>query len=699
MTSMTVYQRTHPVRRDLRQQLQDAWQKVRATGVSLENRFAHLERQHLNPFVESLLARWVDPRGGQQQQLSHSLPPTEVSPETTMVNRGLYLSSASLGIAVVGQLLAPPLQLLGLPGLLYGTWHLSRSAYTKLVNEKTLHVDLLLTIVNLAYISGGYWVLGNLTITSFYFSSKLLMMIKDQLRHDLANAMMQPMQPVWVMIDGQEVQRSLKDLQPGDLVLVHAGETSPVDGVIQSGVATVDEQMLTGEAVLVEKVMGDRLYTSTLLVSGRVVVSVVESGSATIVARIQEVLDRTVDLRSSRQLQMQQLTNKLVAPTLGLAAVTLSFLGLNAAAAMVNNHPYRQLNNFAALGILNGFTAAAGQRILIKDGRSLELLLDIDTLIFDKTGTLTLSEPQLEAAHSVDDIPSVELLAYAAAAEQHQRHPIARAIMAAAQSLGIVVPSIDEATFKVGLGLIVQVGVHTIHVGSARFLTESDIVLPSDLIELQTISQQQGKLCVWVARDGLVIGVLILKAPLRPEARAIIDNLRQSTKIRTVLLVSGDQPIPTQQAAIAVGADGFYAETLPAGKAELIARLQSEGRKVCFVGDGINDAIALKQANVSVSMVGSTRTAIDTAHIVLMDEGLERLPTLFTLAQNVAETQRMMMIPVLGTSILGVIGIFAWDWRLTMSTILDQAGMIGGTSVLLRQRMLSQRKLGSVHPA
>ena len=445
--------------------------------------------------------------------------------------------------------------------------------------------------------------------------------------------------------------------------------------------------------------MGDRLYTSTLLVSGRVVVSVMESGSATIVARIQEVLDRTVDLRSSRQLQMQQLTNKLVAPTLGLAAVTLSFLGLNAAAAMVNNHPYRQLNNFAALGILNGFTAAAGQRILIKDGRSLELLLDIDTLIFDKTGTLTLSEPQLEAAHSVDDIPSVELLAYAAAAEQHQRHPIARAIMAAAQSLGIVVPSIDEATFKVGLGLIVQVGVHTIHVGSTRFMIQSDIVLPSDLIELQTISQQQGKLCVWVARDGLVIGVLILKAPLRPEARAIIDNLRQSTKIRTVLLVSGDQPIPTQQAAIAVGADGFYAETLPAGKAELIARLQSEGRKVCFVGDGINDAIALKQANVSVSMVGSTRTAIDTAHIVLMDEGLVRLPTLFTLAQNVAETQRMMMIPVLGTSILGVIGIFAWDWRLTMSTILDQAGMIGGTSVLLRQRMLSQRKLGSVHPA
>lgn len=699
MASMTVYQRTHSARRDLRQQLQDAWQKARAQGMKLEHRLAHIEHQHLNPLLESLLTRWIDPRGRQQQQLSQSLPPVEISPETAVVNRGLYLSSASLGIAAVGQLLAPPLQLLSLPGLLYGTWHLSRSAYTKLVNEKTLHVDMLLTIVNLAYISGGYWVLGNLTITSFYFSSKLLMMIKDQLRHDLANAMMQPMQPVWVIIDGQEIQRSLKDLQPGDLVLVHAGETAPVDGVIQSGAATVDEQMLTGEAVLVEKGVGDRLYTSTLLVSGKVVVTVIESGNATIVARIQEVMDRTVDLRSGRQLQMQKLTNELVAPTLGLSAVTLSFLGLDAAAAMVNNHPYRQLNNFAALGIMNGFTAAAGQNILIKDGRSLELLLDIDTLIFDKTGTLTLSEPQLEAIHSVDNMPSAELLVYAAAAEQHQRHPIARAIMAAAQSLGISVPPIDEATFKVGLGLIVQVGIHTIHVGSARFMTASDIALPPEFLELQTTSQQQGKLCVWVARDGLVSGVLILKAPIRPEAHAIIDELRRSTKIRTVLLVSGDQPTPTQQAALAVGADGFHAEILPAGKAELIARLQAEGRKVCFVGDGINDAIALKQANVSVSMVGSTRTAIDTAHVVLMDEGLERLQALFTLAQHVADTQRMMMIPVLGTSILGVIGIFAWDWRLTMSTILDQAGMIGGTTVLLRQRLLSQRQLRSTHPA
>jgi Cu2+-exporting ATPase len=263
----------------------------------------------------------------------------------------------------------------------------------------------------------------------------------------------------------------------------------------------------------------------------------------------------------------------------------------------------------------------------------------------------------------------------------------------------VVVP-IDEATFKVGFGLIVQVGAHTIHVGSARFMTGSEIALPPELVELQATSQQQGKLCVWVARDGLVIGVLILKAPLRPESRAIIEELRRSTKIRTVLLVSGDQPTPTQQAALAVGADGFYAEILPVGKAELIARLQAEGRKVCFIGDGINDAIALKQANVSVSMVGSTQTAIDTAHIVLMEEGLERLPLLFKLARNVADTQRMMMIPVLGTSVVGVIGIFAWGWGLTMSTVLDQAGMIGGTIVLLRQRIRSQRQLqGSVSAA
>ena len=656
-------------------------------GTQVRKGLAQIEREQVEPLLERALQLWGDPRRQQRQRLGVLLQSAEVSVAERQVNRGLYLSSASLGVALVGRLFYPPLQLLSLPGLLYGTWRLYHKARTTLEQEQRLDVDGLLLLVNVAYISGGYWILGNITTTSYFFSAKLLMVIKDRLQQELITALTQQPRQVWTVVDGQEVQRRLDELQAGDVVIVYAGEVLPVDGVICTGAATLDEHMLTGEARPIEKAVGDQVFTATLLLTGKIAVTVEQAGATTLVARINEVLAQTVDFRSTRQLRMQALTDRLVAPTLGLAAVTLPFLGVSAAAAVVNSHPFRHLNNFAALGMLNAFVAAADQGTLIKDGRSLELLQEVDTLIFDKTGTLTQASPQVMACHSVPGVDEQLLLAYAAAAEQHQRHPIARAILNAAHARGLVIPLIDEATFKVGLGLVVQAAGHTIHVGSARFMGLSAIPLPETLADLQTTTQEQGHLLVWVARDQTIIGALELEAPLRPEAKAVIDTLRQHTRIHTIMIVSGDHPLPTQQAAAALDVDDYYAEMLPTGKAALIARLQAEGRKVCFVGDGINDAIALKQAHVSISLSSATLAAIDTAHIVLMAESLTQLPAIFDLSQNFARTQRTMMLPVLGTSALGLLGIYFWGWGLAATTILDQVSLLGGAAAIMQPRL------------
>lgn len=656
-------------------------------GTQVRKGLAQLEREQVEPLLERALQLWGDPRRQQRQRLGTLLQSAEVSVAERQVNRGLYLSSASLGVALVGRLFYPPLQLLSLPGLLYGTWRLYHKARTTLEQEQCLDVDGLMLLVNVAYISGGYWILGNITTTSYFFSTKLLMVIKDRLQQELITALTQQPRQVWTVVDGQEVQRRLDELQAGDVVFVYAGEVLPVDGVICTGAATLDEHMLTGEARPIEKTVGDWVFTATLLLTGKIAVTVEQAGATTLVARINEVLAQTVDFRSTRQLRMQALTDRLVAPTLGLAAVTLPFLGVSAAAAVVNSHPFRHLNNFAALGMLNAFVAAADQGTLIKDGRSLELLQEVDTLIFDKTGTLTQASPQVIACHSVPGVDEQLLLAYAAAAEQHQRHPIARAILNAAHARGLAIPLIDEATFKVGLGLVVQAAGHTIHVGSARFMGLSDIPLPETLTHLQTTTQQQGHLLVWVARDQTIIGALALEAPLRPEAKAVIDTLRQHTRIHTIMIVSGDHPLPTQQAAAALDVDAYYAEMLPTGKAALIARLQAEGRKVCFVGDGINDAIALKQAHVSISLSSATLAAIDTAHIVLMAESLTQLPAIFALSQSFARTQQTMMLPVLGTSMLGLLGIYLWGWGLAATTILDQVSLLGGAAAIMQPRL------------
>lgn len=668
-----------------------AWPTVQRLGAQLGaqvgKRVATFEQQQVEPLLERALQLWGDQREQQRQRLGTLLQGVTVSPAERQINRGLYLSSASLTVALVGRLFYPPLQLLSLPGLVYGTWRLYTQARTTLENERRLDVDGLLLVVNLAYIGGGYWILGNLTTTSYFFSNKLLIVIKERLQQELITALTQQPRQVWTEVQGQEVQRRLDELQAGDVVIVYAGEVLPVDGVIRTGAATVDEHMLTGEARPIEKTVGDRVFTATLVLTGKIAVTVAEAGATTLVARINEVLAQTVDFRSTRQLRMQALTDWLALPTLGLAAMTLPFLGLSAAAAVVNTHPFRQLNNFAALGILNIFVAAANQGILIKDGRSLELLQEVDTLIFDKTGTLTQAHPQVVALYPLAGIDEQLLLAFAAAAEQHQRHPIARAILSAAHERGLTIPGIDEATFKVGLGLVVQAAGHMIHVGSARFMGLSTIPLPTALAHLQAASHEQGHLLVWVARDHSIIGALALVAPLRPEAQGVIDTLRQQTRITQMMIVSGDHAFPTQQAATVLGIDTYYAETLPTGKAELIARLQAEGRKVCFIGDGINDAIALKQAHVSISLSSATMAAIDTAHIVLMAESLAQLPAVFALSQSFARTQRRMMLPVLGTSVLGLVGIYQWGWGLAASTVLDQISLLGGGAAMMQPRL------------
>lgn len=684
---------------NLRQAGLDAVHKLKARLQPLQpfieqvdTRLDELERKRLDPLLDRALALWGDRRVEQHAMLDASLPSAPPSADERKINRGLYVTASSLGVAVVGGVLFPPLQLFSLPGLLYGSWHVYQAAYKSLVEKRTVDNYVLMALVSSAYIGGGYWILGNLTVMTHFGSIKVFSIVKDRFAQDLHHVLRQQPMKVWVLLGDQEVQCQLEALQVGDIVVVRAGEVIPVDGVVLAGVASVDQHVLTGEARPVEKSPGDSIFAATVVLTGKLHVQVQQASGETTVARIGEILTQTVDFRSTRQLRVQQITDRLVLPTLGLAALTFPFLGFSSAAAVVDAHPYRELNTFGSLSLLNYMVLATEQGMLVKDGRSFELLRQVDILMLDKTGTLTQDQPEMTAIHLCANLSEDQLLAYAAAAEQRQSHPIARAILAAAAQRQLTLPPIDQASFQVGLGLSVLVDGRIVHIGSVRFLAQTGITIPPSLAPIQGQCEEHGHSLVLVALDGQLAGALELHTTLRPEAKAVIAALRQRTRLAEIIVVSGDQPAPTRQLALELGADRYYAEVLPAGKAELVAQYQAQGRTVCFVGDGINDAIALKQANVSLSLRGATSAATDTAHIVLMDESLARLPRLFALVDQFDATQRNTLMAVLGTSALSLVGVFVVGWGLPATTILDQVSTALGTAVVMRPWLLRRKQ-------
>ena len=281
----------------------------------------------------------------------------------------------------------------------------------------------------------------------------------------------------------------------------------------------------------------------------------------------------------------------------------------------------------------------------------------VDIVVFDKTGTLTQEMPHVGRLFTCQGIDEPQLLTYAAAAEHRQTHPIARAILQEAETRGLSVPAVSEAAYEIGYGIKVTLDEKLIRVGSHRFMAMEAITIPEEIESIQQTAHEEGHSLVYVAINEQLAGAIELVPTVRPEAKRIVDYLRQAGL--EMAIISGDHERPTRALATYLDIDRYFAETLPENKADLISQLQKEGKTVCFVGDGINDSIALKKANVSISLGGASTIATDTAQIILMDQTLNELETLFELSQ---EFEHNMHINLMTTVVPGLIiigGAFA----------------------------------------
>ncbi|MBK1633096.1 hypothetical protein CKO31_20545 [Thiohalocapsa halophila] len=438
---------------------------------------------------------------------------------------------------------------------------------------------------------------------------------------------------VRVLHGDTEVPTAVDGLRPGDLVALATGEPVPVDGRIECGSISVDQQRLTGESVPRPLGPGDPVYAGTLVLHGEARVRVAVAGRDTRLARVQRILREGAGHHTRLQLQAEAIADATALPLLGASALVWPVIGPSAALAILFSAPINAVRAAGALAVSNQQSALLREGVLVKDGRALEALAQVDTVLFDKTGTLTADALQVSEVIATGDWVPARVLAAAAAAEARLTHPLAQALVAAAAQRADCPPVQATATdFRVGFGVSAVIDGERVLVGGRRHLHAAGIPIDQRAQRALAAAEVQGETALLVADAAAVQGVISLRACERPESVGILHFL-QDQGVAQLALVSGDAEQPTRVQAQALGLTEAYSNVLPEGKADLVRRLQAAGRRVCFIGDGVNDALAMRQADCAISLHGAADLATDTAGILLLDGGLRRLPRVVVTAR------------------------------------------------------------------
>ena len=449
--------------------------------------------------------------------------------------------------------------------------------------------------------------------------------------------------------EGGEYYRTVPTavIRPEDTILVLPGDRIPVDGVVVKGVSQVDEAAINGEPIPRAKRVGDEVSAGTVNCDGAITVRVVSSGEETQVAGIVRMVEAAQQREAPVQRLADEVSGKFTYGVMGVSAATFAFwstigtkifpkvlasaaatganapllLGLQMAASVLVVACPCALGLATPTAVLVGTSLGARHGLLIRGGDVLERTHELDTVVFDKTGTLTVGRPVVRKVAVRDGLKEADVIASAAAVEKNSRHPLALAVVAAAPG---AVPDVDDGSFRQepGAGAVGAVRGRTVKVGTLAFVTGGEsagVTVPPEVASIASNSNP-GRTPVFVAIDGIVAGVLEMEDEVRADAASAVARL-QRRGLRTVLL-SGDRQETAESVGMSLGIarEDIYGDVRPEGKAQLVEKLQKGGATVAMVGDGINDAAALAQADVGVAMAGGVGAASEVASIVLLGD-------------------------------------------------------------------------------
>jgi Cu+-exporting ATPase len=489
-----------------------------------------------------------------------------------------------------------------------------------------------------------------------------------------------------VLREGVEVEVPTSGVVVGDLVRIRPGERVPVDGEVVEGASTVDESMLTGESLPVEKAPGATVFGGTVNRTGSFVFRASRVGAETTLARIIRLVEEAQGSRAPIQRLADRVAAVFVPVVLVIAAAT--FVGwwalgpspsilyalTNAVAVLVIACPCAMgLATPTAIMVATGRGAELG--VLVKSAESLETLARVDTLVFDKTGTLTVGRPAVTDVIAVPGVAEDDVLAFAAAAEQGSEHPIGEAIVARAKERGLALPPIVEFATVPGQGIDAMTTDGRVLLGN-RALMEARGIDVAPLAERVRQLAAEGKTAVHLAFAGRLLGVIAAADVLKPEARRVVAALKRLGV--EVAMLTGDHRLTAAAIAREAGLDRVLAEVLPADKAREIRALQAEGRRVAMVGDGINDAPPLAAADVGIAMGSGTDVAIDAADVTLMRGDLSGVVVAVELSRRTMRVIRENLVWAFGYNTILIpvaAGVLYPVWGVLLSPILAGAAM------------------------
>ncbi len=430
---------------------------------------------------------------------------------------------------------------------------------------------------------------------------------------------------VAVLRDGVETRVPTEQLAVGDLFVARPGEKLATDGIVESGTSAVDASMLTGEPVPVEVGVGDAVVGATVNAGGRLVVRATRIGADTQLAQMARLVEDAQNGKAEVQRLADRISGVFVPIVIALAAATLGFwvgngAGLSAAftaavAVLIIACPCA-LGLATPTALMVGTGRGAQLGILIKGPEVLESTRAVDTVVLDKTGTVTTGQMALVAVHAAEGETEETVLRLAGALEEASEHPIARAIASAARDRLTALPEVEDFANLEGLGVQGVVDGHAVLVGRPRLLADWSQQLPGDLTLRLDAAQSNGATAVAVGWDGQARGLLVVADTVKQTSAVAIRQLRGLGL--TPILLTGDNEAAARAVALEVGIDEVIAEVLPAGKVDVVRRLQDEGKVVAMVGDGVNDAAALAQADLGLAMGTGTDVAIEASDLTLV---------------------------------------------------------------------------------
>lgn len=576
--------------------------------------------------------------------------------EINYVNR---LGLAGLSLAMVAGtavgVMVPPL-LLGAT-LIAAAVPSYKRAWAALRDEKKLNVDFLdSTAITL------------LTATGMFFPPALMVtliesgeIIRDLTARRSARAKLDLLDSLGrvarIERDGVEVEVPLEQVVAGDVVVVYPGDQIPVDGTVLSGIGLVDQHKLTGESVPVTRETGQDVLAATLVVDGTMRIETKRTGNNTRAGVVVALMESAPVHDTRMEDYARKVGDRIVVPTLALGAATtvMSAGNIVRGVSVITFDVGTGVRVSVPTAILASLTFAARNGILMRSGRGLEQMAGIDAVVFDKTGTLTQGKAGVVGIYIENNRSTpTEVLQLAATAEQGLTHPVAEAITRHARESNVPLKECEEWEFQVGKGVVARIDGRKVFVGSHRMMTGLGVNTQRILDANPDITASAASQ-VYVADEAGLLGVILYKDPARPESKMVISLLKEMGI--TPYMLSGDMKNVANAIAAELGIEpeNVYAEAFPERKVEVVKQLQDSGRKIAFVGDGINDSAALAHASASVSFAGATDMARETADVVLMDDNLLSLIMAIKISRHAMNVVNQNAAIVVGPNLGGMI--------------------------------------------